>query len=225
MILYGVILGRRDMLDGYSFERNMDLEERSKEKQKINTCTLILKDGTEVETDFSNLYLYSMNTVKVVIYEGIEVLEESVFNGFRTVNEIILPESIVEILDFAFANCHNLTKINIPKSCIKIGKSAFFNCFSLQRIVLLNVLEIDNYAFLNSGLEEIVIMGDIREISRSSFNGCKNLKYFVISDSCIFYDWQCFFEDCQRYGIYVFKEERYITLLCDNVTRLMTQLK
>ena len=37
------------MLDGYSFERNMDLEERSKEKQKINTCTLILKDGTEVE--------------------------------------------------------------------------------------------------------------------------------------------------------------------------------
>ena len=51
-------------------------------------------------------------------------------NG-EAVKEIVLPETVTEIKDYAFYNCAGLTKITIPESVTSIGNNAFTGCSNL----------------------------------------------------------------------------------------------
>ena len=50
--------------------------------------------------------------------------------------DIIIPDSVTEIDDFAFEGCSSLTSVTIPNSVITIGKSVFRNCSSLTSITI-----------------------------------------------------------------------------------------
>lgn len=45
--------------------------------------------------------------------------------------EIVLPEGLLSIADYAFSGCMNITGINIPSSVTHIGTGAFNNCYGL----------------------------------------------------------------------------------------------
>lgn len=63
--------------------------------------------------------------------------------------EIILPNTITEIKDYAFTNCTGITSINIPASVTRIGEGAFSICCGLTSIVIPdNVTDIGDYAFM-----------------------------------------------------------------------------
>lgn len=47
---------------------------------------------------------------------------------------LVLPDSVVEIKDFAFYNCRKLRKIQMGRKTRKIGSDIFMNCSSLQKI-------------------------------------------------------------------------------------------
>ena len=49
-----------------------------------------------------------------------------------TIYEILLPNSLTEILSYAFYNCKNLTKITIPVNVTKIDNYAFGGCSNLK---------------------------------------------------------------------------------------------
>ena len=49
-------------------------------------------------------------------------------------DEIQIPNSVVEIEDYAFMNCSNITEIYLPKSIKKVGKHVFEGCTKLETI-------------------------------------------------------------------------------------------
>lgn len=69
--------------------------------------------------------------------------------------EVVVPENITAISDFAFQNCADIESVIVPKSVILIGRKAFENCSNLKNLVLSENLD---------------------EICEGAFNGCLNLE-------------------------------------------------
>ena len=63
------------------------------------------------------------------------------FLSRKTLQEIILPDTIQEIGDWAFAHTEALKKITIPRRELTRGKELFLGCKSLEEIVLLGTEE------------------------------------------------------------------------------------
>lgn len=91
--------------------------------------------------------------------------------------EINIPESMLEIPNYCFVDCFELKKVIFPKnSKLKfIGTSAFWGCKSLKEIDLPKSLkEIGPHAFRYSGLEKITLPE--LKLNQGVFLFCKNLK-------------------------------------------------
>lgn len=68
--------------------------------------------------------------------DGKPVVEiaKKAFLSRKNIRELILPETIKGIDDWAFAYCGKLERIVLPGSVGEIGKAVFANCGALQRI-------------------------------------------------------------------------------------------
>ena len=105
-------------------------------------------------------------------------------NGTEITN-LVIPNDITEIKDYAFYNCSGLTSITIPNSVTEIGNGAFDNCSGLTSVTIPNsVTEIGSTAFYNcSGLTSISIPNSVIDIGKSAFNGCTGLTSITIPNS------------------------------------------
>ena len=66
----------------------------------------------------------------------------------RGVRNVIIPEGITEIGQYAFRDCTTLQSVVIPDSVIRIANAAFYGCSSLSRISIgSGVTEINHSAF------------------------------------------------------------------------------
>ena len=54
-------------------------------------------------------------------------------NG-ELVTDLILPDGVTEIKDYAFYGCNSFTKLTIPSSVTRIGDYAFANCNQIQSV-------------------------------------------------------------------------------------------
>ena len=61
-------------------------------------------------------------------YDGILELDNNLDTGDIPLLEIIVPDEIIEIKDYAFYSCSNIETIVIPNSVTSIGKYAFRGC-------------------------------------------------------------------------------------------------
>lgn len=86
--------------------------------------------------------------------------------------EIVLPENITEISEYAFARS-DVTSIVIPDSVTEIGPNAFYRCKSLESITLpKNLTEINEQMFTDcESLKSIVIPDTVTRIGNDAFNG------------------------------------------------------
>ena len=100
-------------------------------------------------------------------------------NG-ELVTELIIPEGVTSIGDYAFYNCNSLTSVTIPASVTEIGDYAFYGCNNLSKVTFeenSQLKTIGNLAFNNcSSLTEITIPASVTQIVDSAFSGCYNLK-------------------------------------------------
>ncbi len=79
-------------------------------------------------------------------------------NG-ELVTDLLVPDSVTSIGDYAFEYCTSLEGITIPDSVISIGSSAFENCTSLT---------------------SITIPDSVTSISAGAFQGCSNLESITL---------------------------------------------
>ena len=105
-------------------------------------------------------------------------------NG-EEVTDLVLPDNVTSICDYAFQNCSSITSVIIPNSVISIGGCAFEDCASLISISIGNsVTSIGSNAFHNCfGLTSITIPSSVISIGISAFSECCNLTYVLIPNS------------------------------------------
>jgi hypothetical protein len=110
---------------------------------------------------------------------------------------VIVPDGITEIDDYAFSGCESLTSITLPNSITAIGDNAFWGCESLTSITLPDSLTaIGDCAFLGcSGLTSINLPDSITAIDDYAFSGCKSLTSITLPDSITTIG-DCVFEGC-----------------------------
>ena len=64
------------------------------------------------------------------------------------ITDLVIPNGVTAIKDYAFLKCSSLTSVTIPDSVTAIGEDAFYNCDSLTSVILgNNVKSIGDHAF------------------------------------------------------------------------------
>lgn len=116
-------------------------------------------------------------------------------------NDSVIPtDGSVEIIgNYAFALCESIDNIVIPDSVISIGNYAFSNCIGITNITIPDsVTSIGNYAFSNCiGITDITIPDSVKKIGSCPFEKCKNLKNIYCeateqpADWATSWKWEC----------------------------------
>lgn len=112
----------------------------------------------------------------------ISIIGHSVFNA-RDVEEVVIPDSVTEIQDYAFSGNKKLKSVTLSKNLKVLGINAFFNCQALQSIELPATLkEMGSYAFCATGLTKVTIpeSNTLSELPQFCFFQCGSLKEVTI---------------------------------------------
>ena len=91
--------------------------------------------------------------------------------------EVIIPNTVKEIKDYAFYQCEDLTSLTIPNSVTSIGERAFQDCDRLTSLEISDsVTSIGERAFYWCvGLTSVVIGKSVTNIGAQAFQYCRSL--------------------------------------------------
>lgn len=106
-------------------------------------------------------------------------------SGLYTGGNIIIPDSVTTIADYAFFGCSSLTSVVIGDSVTSIGKYAFYNCWNLMSVMIGDsVTSIGEEAFAKcSSLTSITIPDSVTSIAAWAFQRCDSLTTVEIGDN------------------------------------------
>lgn len=118
---------------------------------------LILPDDSAFA--YENGIIYDRNKTKVILALG------------ESAEEVVIPEGVIEICDYAFKNQIKMQNVILPESLEKIGIYAFDCCIGLKNIIIpKNVTEICERAFENTSMTDILIEGNtVNGINKYTF--------------------------------------------------------
>ena len=94
---------------------------------------------------------YADQITKVVINEGIHDIGQMAFYELPNLQKVVLPESAVEIRNYAFKNCENLTTINLEVVEF-IREGAFYGCSALEGVAFAENVTIEDWAFTRTNI-------------------------------------------------------------------------
>ncbi|MDE7229001.1 MAG: leucine-rich repeat domain-containing protein [Oscillospiraceae bacterium] len=149
--------------------------------------------------DYENIgFLYdAINMVET----GLKIKDGVLKDVSRALTEVVIPDSVTEISDWAFSDCKRLTSVTIPDSVTKIGGNAFNGYEKIQVTYKGKVYNSDTMDLLydainlgetgikiedgvledvSRGLTEVVIPDNVTKISGYAFSGCTRLTSVTI---------------------------------------------
>ncbi len=120
---------------------------------------------------------------------------------FSKDKEIVLPDGLQMIDEYAFKGCCSIERVFIPSSVTSIGKHAFDGCTSLIKVEIesTNLSLLQEYCFTGcKNLIDIKIPNSVSEIERGVFNNCSSIKNIVLPKRIKkIHDWN--FQNCQSF--------------------------
>lgn len=159
---------------------------------------VVFQDG--LKTIPANTLKWCSDSVEeVVIPDSVIQIGANAFNSCRKLNKIQLSSNLVSIDDAAFIACSSLEKIELPDSINSIGTSVFEDCSSLKDVKLPKYrIGINQKTFMNcSSLVDITLPDTLQYIYSSAFEGCTNLKQITLPAG--FKEVQdCAFKNCKK---------------------------
>ena len=108
--------------------------------------------------------------------------------------ELILPNSVRSIGDYAFVDCSGLTELKLPNSVTSIGESAFVGCSGLEKITVdggnkrydsrdncNSIIDTETNTLI-AGCKNSVIPNSVASIGYEAFRGCIGLTKLTLPD-------------------------------------------
>lgn len=110
----------------------------------------------------------------LVIPDSVTIIGDYAFRGCFEVKSVTIPESVRSIGDYAFSACSRLESVTIPDSVRFIGDYAFSFCSWLRRVTIPDsVTSIGDYAFADcSSLTSVTIPDSVTSIGEYAFADC-----------------------------------------------------
>ncbi len=101
--------------------------------------------------------------------------------GEKVEGDLVIPDGVTKIGDYAFEYCSGLTSITIPDSVTSIGDYAFYGC-SAEIIWGDNpqITKIESYTFSGYQGISVTIPDSVTSIGSSAFEGCTSLTSITI---------------------------------------------
>ena len=116
-----------------------------------------------------------------VLTIGLDRKNEDRFAENENIKELIIPDGVTKIEDYAFESCINLTTVTIPTSVTYMGLYSFSRCDKLS-VITLPAEQVDNIPKEN--LTTVVINGGTSLSGYyGGFGDCKKLTNITIADS------------------------------------------
>ena len=134
------------------------------------------------------------NITKVVNLGKIKVLPSSgngqafMFGSCKSLESVVLPDTLEEIGSSAFYQCTSLTSINLPQSLKIISTDAFSSIKNAlpEEINLPNLEDLGGGCFYQSAIKYVTNLGKITELKKSNvgtFASCKSLISVVLPET------------------------------------------
>ena len=119
--------------------------------------------------------------------------------------EVVLPEGLETISNYAFKDCYGLSVLTLPSTVNVIGDYSFYGCNGIRMINMNDTLEsIGNSAFYGcSGLLSLVLNDGLITLGDSAFKNCINLTAVEIPKSVVNMA-ENSFENCAKIVIYCY---------------------
>ena len=118
------------------------------------------------------------------VKNGISKVPVHITEYANNVSNIELPDSVVEISDYAFLRWSSLETINLPSSIQSIGREAFAKTNIRNFIWPENITEIPSHTFWEcENLENIELPDTITSIGNGAFSHCTNLRSIDLPNS------------------------------------------
>ncbi|MBR5644656.1 MAG: leucine-rich repeat domain-containing protein [Salinivirgaceae bacterium] len=149
------------------------------------------------DAEKTNLTAYVGVEKEVIIPNTVTSIRNYAFAGCSSLTSIVIGDSVTRIGNWAFSDCRSLTSVTIPESVTSIGENAFHNCIGLTTVTIPNSVNyIDASAFYGcSGLTTMTIPNSVYHIDGRVFYGCSGLTSVTIPESVTSIGNEAFF-DC-----------------------------
>ena len=133
-------------------------------------------DGVVFSKDGTTLYKYPAGKegTEYRVPEGVKIIGDSAF-AHSTLKEIILPDSVTVLGDYAFGECSELEKFVLPSGLKTIGENTFQSCdlWMEEFVIPESVISIGKGAFADTGIDKITLNSTIDSIKADTFqNSC-----------------------------------------------------
>ena len=139
------------------------------------------------------VHAFDKSSLESITIEHATKVDEYAFKDCKNLNNLVLPDSLIEIGVSAFQGCSALESINIPKTVTKINNLAFADCTKLATInynasAATSVSYTNTTsAWLNVGKDTegvtVILSDDVTVLPSSAFSYFENLHHIVMNQT------------------------------------------
>ena len=125
-----------------------------------------------------NLYINNELVIDVVVPDGITKIGENFLAGYKKLNSVVLPDSVIELSGTAFFKCENLTSLKMGANISSEDNKILDQCNNLQELTITSELlnKVDGGGSIElPKLQTLTIVGDTLEIEDTLIKNLKNL--------------------------------------------------
>lgn len=196
-LISGVIERRTSIktADGSIYNHGIFESESRLENYNLYNSNDIISDDFIVKAGVATKY--TGNKSIVVVPEGVTELAPCLFWDNQVIEEVILPDTLVNISGDTFYNSASLKKVNIPKNVKFMGNNPFAGCPNIEVINESPYFNLVDGILYNRDFTRLIyypiskkddryeIKEGCRILGKHSFYLCDNLKEVVIPSSII----------------------------------------
>ena len=140
--------------------------------------------GYTVRSIGADAFSWQEELESVTLPETVERICANAFYGCTGLEQINIPDGVVELGERAFAECSRLRTFAFPSKLERAGGCVWAGCADLETITVPEgITELQDYLFAESCFREILLPQSLVKLGNNVFSGCRELEEIAIPNS------------------------------------------
>lgn len=121
---------------------------------------------------------YPEDTNPITYAENFYLKNDETLGDSHKLTDLVIPQGIDFIPAYSFYGYKGLTSLKTESTLTKIGEDAFGSCSNLATVNI-DVVTIDEYAFMGAKIEDLVLGASLKQINYYAFNPYRTINNFT----------------------------------------------